>query len=252
MPSAHQNTANDTQQRRHGKVANTHSLPVQKLDASDASHVTTPRISSGRPRRPSGFMLDHLSNSCGCLSKYAAVILGRSMSTPAQPDHIPLTACRCVQARVCSPGCSSSQVHTQGSAPSAAPQTWTCCTTPTRGPVPISVSSNPFTLSAHPVCDASRHRRDQDNASPPPESCHLSTRCLSREQHSRRVHLHHLHRQRSVLPYPIRPRPLTSLNCSAGYSRHSMCAFKIPAAATQKSKRCSLFPISSAFFHSSS
>ena len=45
---------------------------------------------------------------------------------------------------------------------------------------------------------------------------------------------------------------LTSLNCWAGYSKQSVCAFKIPAAAMQKSNRCSLSPISSAFFHSSS
>ena len=53
----------------------TYSLPVQKLDASLANQVTTPRSSSGRPMRPIGFNLDHLSNSSGCLSRYAAVIL---------------------------------------------------------------------------------------------------------------------------------------------------------------------------------
>jgi len=56
-------------------VAFTYSLPVQKLDASLANQTTTPRSSSGRPMRPIGFKLDHLSRSCGCLSMKAAVIL---------------------------------------------------------------------------------------------------------------------------------------------------------------------------------
>lgn len=53
----------------------TYSLPVQKVDASLANHAITPRSSSGRPIRPIGFKLDHLSRRCGSLSRYAAVIL---------------------------------------------------------------------------------------------------------------------------------------------------------------------------------
>lgn len=45
--------------------ANTHSDPVQNVDASDASHDTTPRSSSGRPILPSGFSSDHLASSSG-------------------------------------------------------------------------------------------------------------------------------------------------------------------------------------------
>ena len=56
----------------------THSLPVQNVDASDASQAITPLSSSGRPIRPSGFKLDHLSNKCGCVSRYAAVILHKT------------------------------------------------------------------------------------------------------------------------------------------------------------------------------
>jgi hypothetical protein len=40
----------------------TYSLPVQNVDASDASHVITPRNSSGRPIRPNGFSFDHFSS----------------------------------------------------------------------------------------------------------------------------------------------------------------------------------------------
>jgi len=57
------------------QIHNTHSLPVQKLDASLANQAITPRNSSGRPIRPIGFNLDHFSSRCGCLSRYAAVIL---------------------------------------------------------------------------------------------------------------------------------------------------------------------------------
>lgn len=53
----------------------THSLPVQKVLASLASHVTTPRSSSGRPSRLRGFAFAYSSRSSGCTSKYACVIL---------------------------------------------------------------------------------------------------------------------------------------------------------------------------------
>lgn len=49
--------------------ANTHSDPVQNVDASDASHDTTPRSSSGRPILPSGFSSDHLASSSGWIYK---------------------------------------------------------------------------------------------------------------------------------------------------------------------------------------
>lgn len=58
----------------------TYSLPVQKVEASDASQAITPLSSSGRPSRPSGFKLDHLSNKCGCVSTYAAVILRKQQN----------------------------------------------------------------------------------------------------------------------------------------------------------------------------
>lgn len=54
---------------------NTYSLPVQNVDASLANHAITPRSSSGLPILPIGFKLDHLSNKCGCESRYAAVML---------------------------------------------------------------------------------------------------------------------------------------------------------------------------------
>lgn len=57
----------------------THSLPVQKLDASLANHATTPRSSSGRPMRPKGFKFDHFSRRWGCASRYAAVILSHGI-----------------------------------------------------------------------------------------------------------------------------------------------------------------------------
>ena len=59
-------------------MEDTHSLPVQNVDASDPSQAITPLSSSGRPIRPSGFKLDHLSNKCGCVSRYAAVILHKT------------------------------------------------------------------------------------------------------------------------------------------------------------------------------
>ena len=48
---------------------------MQNVLASLASQVTTPRSSSGRPMRPNGFKLAHLSSRCGCVSRYAAVML---------------------------------------------------------------------------------------------------------------------------------------------------------------------------------
>ena len=53
----------------------THSLPVQKLEASLASQVTTPRNSSGLPMRPIGLEEDHLASNSVRVSKNAAVIL---------------------------------------------------------------------------------------------------------------------------------------------------------------------------------
>lgn len=61
-------------------MSQTHSLPVQKLDASLANQAITPRSSSGLPIRPIGFKSDHFSKRWGWLSKYAAVILGIFMS----------------------------------------------------------------------------------------------------------------------------------------------------------------------------
>lgn len=57
------------------KGSGTHSLPVQKLDASLASHVTTPLNSSVVPIRPSGFKFDHLSSRCGLVPSSAADML---------------------------------------------------------------------------------------------------------------------------------------------------------------------------------
>src|SRR6266498_3256601 len=74
LVSANQNSSQSTGRN------NTCSLPVQKLDASLANQVTTPRSSSGRPSRPSGFSLDHFSNNSGCLSRNSAVILSCSLS----------------------------------------------------------------------------------------------------------------------------------------------------------------------------
>jgi hypothetical protein len=57
----------------------THSLPVQKLDASLANHAMTPRSSSGRPMRPKGFKFDHFSRRWGSASRYAAVMLSHGI-----------------------------------------------------------------------------------------------------------------------------------------------------------------------------
>jgi hypothetical protein len=79
MSSANQNAISNKHQNHEYKQnldgRKTYSLPVQKVEASDASQAITPLSSSGRPSRPSGFKLDHLSNKCGCLSRYAAVML---------------------------------------------------------------------------------------------------------------------------------------------------------------------------------
>ena len=53
----------------------THSLPVQNVLASLASHVTTPLSSSGRPSRFNGFESAAISSKRGLGSKYAAVML---------------------------------------------------------------------------------------------------------------------------------------------------------------------------------
>ena len=61
----------------------THSLPVQYVLASLASHVTIPRNSSGRPIRPSGLWLAHTSTSSGRFARNCAVIL-----FPIAPDQL--------------------------------------------------------------------------------------------------------------------------------------------------------------------
>lgn len=94
---------------------NTHSLPVQNVDASDASHATTPRSSSGRPSRPSGFDFDHFSNSSGCLSKYAAVILHhpRLQKPIARRQHIIIQSRSGVSAYLITPVASQAQPPAQ-------------------------------------------------------------------------------------------------------------------------------------------
>lgn len=67
--SKHSNEINEI------KGSGTHSLPVQKLDASLASHVTTPLNSSVVPIRPSGFKFDHLLSRCGLVPSSAADML---------------------------------------------------------------------------------------------------------------------------------------------------------------------------------
>lgn len=49
-------------------------LPVQKVDASEVSHVTTPRSSPGLAIRPSGFKRDHSSSTSGCASRNVPII----------------------------------------------------------------------------------------------------------------------------------------------------------------------------------
>ena len=133
---------------------NTHSLPVQKLDASDASHVTTPRSSSGRPSRPSGFISDHFSSRCGSLFRNAAVILP-CQSHPTHSHIETLTVYKCSQVRACSPEYPVHRARTPCFVPSATPPIWTCCTTPMRDPVPFKLSVPlAISLSAHLVRDA--------------------------------------------------------------------------------------------------
>lgn len=81
------------------KLKFTYSLPVQKLEASLANQVTTPRSSSGRPSRPIGFNLDHFSSNSGCLSRYAAVILPTTFVqyTMLCANKQELTRCKCAQ-----------------------------------------------------------------------------------------------------------------------------------------------------------
>lgn len=68
------------------QITDTYSLPVQNVLASLVSHVTTPRSSSGRPIRPMGFRLAHLSSKCGSLSRYAAVILQSLCQSQSRND----------------------------------------------------------------------------------------------------------------------------------------------------------------------
>ena len=146
ISTAHQNTA--THSARHPKKnrGNTHSLPVQKLDASNASHTKTPRFSSGRPRRPSGFRPEHFSYRCCYLSRYAAVILRRSVYTCTARLHPP-TVYKCIRAKTCSLEYAAPQARMPCSVPSAALQTWTCCMPPVPlCPYPLFFSSLPYRL----------------------------------------------------------------------------------------------------------
>ena len=148
-------------------------------------------------------MLDHLANSCGCSSRYAAVILRRSRqhlhSHPIATHRVYMCPGESVFTRMfCAPSsqamlrpiCSTADLDVLYDT-----HAWSC--------PQLSLAPAPV-VSAHPVCDAPRHRRNQDDAPPAPKSCHLSASCLCREQHARRVHLQHLHPQQSVLPCPAR------------------------------------------------
>ena len=238
---------NKVRKNKHLSSLNTHSLPVQKLDASDASHVTTPRSSSGRPSRPSGLISDHVSSRCGSLSAYVAVIL-LHQSHPTHSHIETLTVCKCSQVRACSPEYPVHQARTPCFVPSAASQTWTCCTAHTRDPAPLSVTLAIFlsrlTLFVMlPDTDAIRIMLPPrpNRAICRPAACAVKRTPVA-------------FTSSTCPPYISTPRqssscPLTSLNCSPGHSKHPLGGLRIPAAATQKSNRCSLSPISSAFFH---
>lgn len=82
LPSTVSTVHDDARQRPSSAVARagavkkgTHSLPVQYVLESLASHATMPRSSSGRPRRPVGFWLDHFSSKPGCESRNSPVNL---------------------------------------------------------------------------------------------------------------------------------------------------------------------------------
>jgi len=108
----------------------TYSLPVQKLDASLANHAITPRSSSGWPIRPNGFELDHLSRSCGSLSRNAAVMLFAPCKYSSNPNAwMSLTSCGYVQEILCLPVSSLVQVRRPCCGPSEGPPTcWYCKT----------------------------------------------------------------------------------------------------------------------------
>ena len=96
VPSANQNAVSNNNIKITTKKQlreKTYSLPVQKVEASDASQAITPLSSSGRPSRPSGFKPDHLSNKCGCLSRYAAVILRKKTKDRFRQLFVLLTDC---------------------------------------------------------------------------------------------------------------------------------------------------------------
>ena len=113
----------------------TYSLPVQKLDASLANHAMAPRSSSGRPIRPTGFELDHLSRSCSSLSRNAAVILFALCKYSSNPNAwISLTLCRNIQEIVCLPVSSLVQVRRPCYGPSEESPTCWYCKTPLDGP----------------------------------------------------------------------------------------------------------------------
>jgi len=76
MPAANKNTTRYKESAQEYKSRmKTHSLPVQKLDASLANQTTGPLTSSIRPIRPIGFKLDHFASSSGSTSRNSAVIL---------------------------------------------------------------------------------------------------------------------------------------------------------------------------------
>ena len=108
----------------------TYSLPVQKLDASLANHAITPRSSSSRPIRPTGLELDHLSRSCGSLSRNAAVILFALCKYNSHPNAwISLTSCRYIQEILYLPVSSLVQVRRPCYGPSEeSPTCWYCKT----------------------------------------------------------------------------------------------------------------------------
>jgi hypothetical protein len=117
----------------------------------------------------------------------------------------------------------------------------------------MNVGAKAYFTRSHPVGDASGHGGDQDDTTTSTEARHLTTSSLCCEQHTGCVDLQNLQGFRPInTPISHLLQALTSLNCCAGYSKQSVCDFRIPAAATQKSNLCSLSPISSAFFHNRS
>jgi len=69
-------------------AAETHSEPVQNVEASLARKSATPRNSSGLARRPSGLCEDHVALSSGLVSRNAFVILKNRYSAVNEIDHV--------------------------------------------------------------------------------------------------------------------------------------------------------------------